>query len=136
MSFRISRWCGNLKKKMKIFVKNYFLKISNFKKITFSACGVMTSHQTVAVPNKACKPSKKFSPIIITVCPPLVQPKNMKNLNFIKFKTKFMVIFFLTFSRRNSFNDRRYSTWINACKKKSIKIYYAKFAKRSAEIRS
>ena len=81
----------------------------------------MTSHQTVAVPNKACKPSKKFSPIIITVCPPLVQPKNMKNLDFIKFKTKFMMIFF-TFSRRNCFNDRRYSTWINACKKNQLKF--------------
>ena len=35
---------------------------------------LLTSLQTVMVPKTTCRPSKKLSPIIITVVPPLVHP--------------------------------------------------------------
>lgn len=35
---------------------------------------ILTSLHTSMVPNTTCRPSKKFSPIMITIAPPVVQP--------------------------------------------------------------
>ena len=37
---------------------------------------ILTSLHTSMVPNTTCSPSKKLSPIIITVAPPVVQPSD------------------------------------------------------------
>lgn len=41
---------------------------------TLIACGVITSPQRSAEPKTTCKPSKKLSPTMTTVVPPLIGP--------------------------------------------------------------
>ena len=62
------------------YIRCFSRKLSKIKKMkiltinTVKNTIIHTSLQTSMVPNTICNPSKKLSPIIITVVPPVVQP--------------------------------------------------------------
>lgn len=65
-----------IKKSWKLFnnYKHIPCGITN-ESIKWSTCYIsLTSLHTIILPNTTCKPSKKLSPTMMTVAPPVVQP--------------------------------------------------------------